>query len=276
MPAPETATPTRLTNTIPATASQGLERLLQGPPTLAVSLGTSSGTAWLRCGSYVLALSRAERARLPNGVAAPGLHFLPPARQRCVVGDGEIRVGEAGVQVTRWWDPRPLLSPVTPQRLSEITDQARQLLGCEHPERLWSSLLAADRVGISDSARGLLGKGEGLTPESDDILVGVLAGLRLLGTTTRDRSDLLRALAPVVFIEAPFRTTALSATLLAHAWKGEVAGSLAVLLRALSGEGDITEAVSLVSQMGASSGVAMGSGALMAADCVVRGALDVR
>ncbi len=64
---------------------------------------------------------------------------------------------------------------------------------------------------------------------------------------------------------APARTTALSAALLRHAVAGEVAGPLADLLRALTGEGSLDRAVEALQRMGASSGEANARGVLLVA-----------
>jgi hypothetical protein len=114
----------------------------------------------------------------------------------------------------------------------------------------------------------LLGKGEGLTPEGDDILVGMLAGLRLLGPVVGKpgAGGMLAAIAPIVLTEAPFRTTALSAALLRHAVAGEVADPVAAFLHALTGRGDLLESVAVLRTMGHSSGLAAGCGVLAAAE----------
>jgi hypothetical protein len=120
---------------------------------------------------------------------------------------------------------------------------------------------------------GLLGKGEGLTPEGDDVLVGTLAGLRLLGPVMGESGvgGMLAALAPIVLTEAPFRTTALSAALLRHAVAGEVADPVAAFLQALTGRGDLQEAVDGLHTMGNTSGIATACGVLLAADYLVGG-----
>jgi hypothetical protein len=77
------------------------------------------------------------------------------------------------------------------------------------------------------------------------------------------------AVAPIVLTEAPFRTTALSAALLRHAVAGEVADPVAAFLQALTGRGDVEEAVGGLQTMGNTSGVATACGVLLAADYLV-------
>jgi hypothetical protein len=119
----------------------------------------------------------------------------------------------------------------------------------------------------------LLGKGEGLTPQGDDVLVGMLAGLRLLGPAVGapGAGGMMAAIAPVVLTEAPFRTTALAAALLRHAVAGEVADPVAGFLQSLTGRNDLTEAVDNLLTMGDSSGAATACGVLLAADYLAEG-----
>jgi hypothetical protein len=120
---------------------------------------------------------------------------------------------------------------------------------------------------------GLLGKGEGLTPEGDDVLVGVLAGLRLLGPAlgVPGADGMQAAMAPIVLTEAPFRTTALSAALLRHAVAGEVADPVAAFLQVLTGRGDMAGVIAGLQTMGNTSGIATACGVLLAADFLVGG-----
>ncbi len=169
--------------------------------------------------------------------------------------------------VTRWWDPRPPLNATTCAQLGERSAAARLSFGEADDRGLGEALAAGSSAAVRHAAWALLGRGEGLTPEGDDLLVGLLAGLRLLGPVLGDAGagGLLASVAPAVLSGAPARTTALSAALLRHAVAGEVAGPLADLLRALTGGGSIERAVEGLQRMGDSSGEANARGVLLVA-----------
>jgi hypothetical protein len=112
-----------------------------------------------------------------------------------------------------------------------------------------------DWAGVEEAARGLAGLGPGLTPSGDDTLGGFMGVMALIGlqdggreyeceennkgsSTTfrhrrRDRTAGQR-LAEVIASAARPRTTILSATLLAHAARGELAEQVGELLMALA------------------------------------------
>jgi hypothetical protein len=119
---------------------------------------------------------------MPNGIEADLL--LAPG-EPVAVGRGELRTSAAVVAVGPRWQPRPSL-----------------------------------RAGLSASPRWriepelLIGRGPGLTPLGDDILVGYLAGRALAGD---DVSRCARWLS-----RSDGRTTALSLTLLRLAARGEL------------------------------------------------------
>jgi hypothetical protein len=134
-------------------------------------------------------------------------------------------------------------------------------------EGLGTALTAGDPGGVLAAARRLIGNGPGLTPLGDDVLVGALAGSRLLGEAAGNRG-LLRLLARVasgICSLARERTTALSATLLRHAGRGEVDDASAGLLRALCGRGDPTISLDALLGVGHTSGHGLAAGLLAAA-----------
>jgi hypothetical protein len=63
----------------------------------------------------------------------------------------------------------------------------------------------------------------------------------------------------------------LSAALLRHAVAGEVADPVAAFLQAITGRGDLAEAVDDLRTMGHTSGIATACGVLLAADFLVEG-----
>ncbi|MEA1902292.1 MAG: DUF2877 domain-containing protein [Actinomycetota bacterium] len=263
-----------MTRNVTAAASLGISTRLEGPPETGVCLGESSELSWVQVGGHILVLSGPSSTRLPNGVTlSRPSRRLPHEGDRCVVGEGQIDTGAVRIKVIRWWDSRPSLSPVTPHVLEATAETAHTLLGCESYDALAPALGSSDPVTIQRAMRPLLGRGEGLTPEGDDVLVGVLAGLRLLGPALGASSAkaLLDSIAPIILLDAPLHTTSLSASLLRHATAGEVAGPVASLLRALTGRGDLETAVTEVAAMGATSGTATACGVLLAAQSLAKG-----
>ena len=260
---------------LPASASRGVQHLLEGPRKPGVLLGVSSNAAWVQAGGHVLVLSGPGAVRLPNGitVAEPTDAVRSRSGDRCVVGDGRLEIGAIKASVVRWWDPRPSLEPTAPAVLGALRAQAGAMFECPDDGGLGWALMNNDPAGVRHAMCALLGKGEGLTPEGDDVLAGLLSGLRLLGPAVDapGAGGMMAAIAPIVLTEAPFRTTALSAALLRHAVAGEVADPVAAFLQALTGRGDLGEAVEGLRSMGSTSGVATACGILLAAAFLAEG-----
>jgi hypothetical protein len=144
--------------------------------------GIGLGRGYVDVGGYVLALVPRGAPRLPNGIesdapVAAGEHVL--------VGDGAVRTRYVMVTGGPEWEPVP-----RPRVFPRMTVEVR---------------LDVER---------LAGRGSGLTPSGDDILIGYVAGLALF------HGD--RATARAIAAVARRRTTALSATLLRHAAEGEL------------------------------------------------------
>lgn len=88
-----------------------------------------------------------------------------------------------------------------------------------------------DILGIEEAAHGLAGLGPGLTPSGDDALGGFIGVMALLSSQLGlDRTQL----ATIIADAARPRTTILSATLLAHAARGELAEHVGELLISLT------------------------------------------
>lgn len=257
---------------LPAAASLGIADLLRGSPLPGFIRGTTSGGGWLDLGGHVVVLSGPGGSRLPNGISVTDLD-LAPSDEHCVAGDSRLRLGAIEIEIVRWWDPRPAFPPFNLDVLAARTIEASHMLDRRDDGVLRDAIRRGDPVAIRTGVRGLLGRGRGLTPEGDDFLAGVLAGLALLGSSIDDvRSILaLKALAPVIEIEAPFRTTSLSASLLRHATAGETAGPVGALIRSLAGRGDLASAISGLEGLGATSGLAMGCGVLLAVETLMEG-----
>jgi hypothetical protein len=87
---------------------------------------------------------------------------------------------------------------------------------------------------IAQAVRGLAGLGPGLTPSGDDVLAGFAAVMALLSPYLSIDAASREHIAAHIAAEAQARTTRLSAILLAHAARGEVAEHLGEMLLALA------------------------------------------
>ncbi len=158
--------------------SPSARRLMEGP----VREGLVLGHRYLQFGGYVVALTPPDDPRMPNGIESP-VQMEPGDGAR--IGGGALFVNGVAILPGSGWNPRPC-----PQ-----------------------TLLHAVPSFVPDPI-ALAGRGEGLTPAGDDLLIGYTAGLVLFQHARR--------LAVAVAAAAGSRTTALSRTLLVHAAQGEL------------------------------------------------------
>ena len=109
---------------------------------------------------------------------------------------------------------------------------------------------------LQTATRGLAGLGPGLTPSGDDVLGGFIAALTLLSEHISSDTASRKHLAETIVYMAIGRTTKFSATLLAHAARGEVAEHLGELIIALSSDDNqrLLQAASRLLSFGATSG----------------------
>jgi Protein of unknown function (DUF2877) len=156
-------------------ASPFAAELLAGPK----RHGAAFSAGYARFGDDVIAITQPGHRRMPNGIEAP-LTLVPG--EPVIIGAGELRTETAVLTCGPIWDPRP--SP-------------RVTLSVTPPPELDPEALA--------------GRGPGLTPLGDDILVGYIAAATLAG---KDASELAERSAP--------RTTALSGTLIRLAARGHL------------------------------------------------------
>ena len=122
------------------------------------------------------------------------------------VGDQAISISQAEV-----WRPKPnwhLFDPAQTIQLDhKIDEELKQIF-----QKLIAGLQNNDAVRVVHAAERLAGRGSGLTPTGDDLLMGVMYGLWVLG-----QSEWLNMLEST----AVDRTTTLSAAFLACASAGE-------------------------------------------------------
>jgi len=223
-----------------ASVPAGVRDLLAGPSCPGTVLGHFPTALYIAVprGFGVIAVLSSNAVRLPCGLqlTAPELDLDLPGE--VVVGNGAVRVGPVEVaagrtvsmHVSRRPDPTPAL-----------VRQAQR---------------SVDRVEVDER---LLGRGPGLTPSGDDVLAGYLVGAAAYGLP----ADELRAF---VHSQAHRRTTTLSAALLRHAALGEAIPQVAGLLDALSGRRRLDRALAALLAVGHTSGAALASGVLAAAD----------
>jgi hypothetical protein len=136
--------------------------------------GVGLGHGYVLFGGHVLALTPPGRLRMPNGIETD---VVVAEGEEAVAGDGALRTATDTVEGGPLWNPRPL-----PRVTLSLRPQPQ---------------LRLDR---------LAGRGPGLTPLGDDIVIGYLAAAALNGTSRPDVAALVAHTAR--------RTTMLSATLL--------------------------------------------------------------
>lgn len=270
---------------LPAVGSTGLADAVAAPRRSAHVLAQFPTAVYLRLDGdvRVVAVVTADGVHLPNALTlAVAAHERPFAGVRsgtgASVGDGAVTIGPLRLSISRWRDPRPHLAGADvgglPVRL-RLT-QAALIEAAPQPDRrlgwaiaAWQrACVAADPVAAGHAADRLLGLGPGLTPSGDDVLAGTLsAGMTLLtamGAAGGRHAAVLRAVAAEVVVAAPRRTTALSASLLAHAARREMAAPASDLVVALAGRGDIDGCLRRLLGVGHTSGRDLAIGVVIA------------
>jgi hypothetical protein len=230
----------------------------------------------------VLAVVGSDAVRLPNAiVVAATSRDLPFAAVRegddAWVGDGVVEVTGAGpgggptprlrirVRTRRWWDPSPVLGPVSLSRLThgalalaaETAEERCGLADHPGPGLLADRCAEGDLAHAVDAAERIVGLGPGLTPTGDDILAGLLISLRLFGGSVHGGEPAVRLadwLGAAVTAHADTRTTALAATLLHCASRGQAGAEVAAVLRGIAGQAPLRPAVRRLLGVGHTSG----------------------
>lgn len=306
-------------------ASLGVRSLVDGPRRAARVIAAFPAAVYLELADRapeprVLALVAPAAARLPNSVVvsrvagrtaaasgrpAPSPGAAPPGPAHPVsapgrtqdffagirqgddgwVGSGAAQAGPLWVPVRRWWDPSPVLGPLSRARLEhghaalqaarEAAPRKPGLDGHRGPDALAGCCASGDLAGAVEIAEDLVGLGPGLTPSGDDVLGGLLIALRLLGgvipggTRAVWLADWLGAAATSFAGE---RTTPLSATLLHCAARGQAAAEVAAVLHGFAGQEPVLPAIRKLLAIGRNSGADLAWG--LAAGC--RAALALR
>jgi hypothetical protein len=200
--------------TWPAAGSERSAFLLARAPGPATVLAVFPAALYLAVDGDLLPVVVPGGLRLPTALAlaAPvrpvGWGVQPG--DVVTVGGGEVVLPGVRVRVVRQWRPRRMpvapgtaVRPVPAGSPSTWRDDAAQLAG-----------RVVGGGPLTALVRRLVGAGPGLTPSGDDVLCGVLLGLRMLGRA-RDLPRLWDTVAPRLST-----TTTLSAALLVEAVQG--------------------------------------------------------
>jgi hypothetical protein len=256
---------------VAAAASTALRSALAGPPQRADWLGTAPSALYLQIVGRpgVLAILAHDAVRLPCGLLLPhtsgelpltGLAPADPSSTPCLVGNGTVNwTGLAGpivISPVRQWAPaRVSTGAVDPAAVARTSAAVPDAASAGVDSTGLNALPGAQPV---SAVPRLLGQGPGLTPSGDDVLAGFLIGAHAFGLD-------VTALRREVRQRAPDATTALSATLLWHAARGECIDEVAGLAAALCGRGAPESALSRLLAVGHTSGAALAWGLTVAA-----------
>jgi Protein of unknown function (DUF2877) len=249
----------------PAAVSERSADRLDQPRRPAVVLGAFPRALYLELGESrdVLPLVAHSGLRLPTAVtvARQVVGWGVQPGDEVLVGGGEIRLPGVVVRAVRTW--RPVGVPTAAEGGAPGTDAVSARLSWRDPARLLTERLRAGD-GLSSAVAALVGAGPGLTPSGDDVLCGVLLGLRVHGPASA-------ALVPALWREVQPRltaTTSLSAALLAEAAQGYAVPPVVRLTEALVGgdEAQVAAAVPAVLTIGHSSGADLLGGLVGALD----------
>ncbi len=262
---------------VPGVASTAIYGAVSAAGTQATVLGTSGHAVWLLVEDKVIVVSTSDSTRLPNGVqlaagSSSDLFRMVHHGATVEIGHGRIMLEGLAVTITRWWDPRPALAVISPAKLAEAVAGLPSAVPDIDAGSLRAALVAGSPGGILLSARSLLGKGPGLTPEGDDYLAGAFAATRLLAEALgRDRTTAMIAGVSVPLASlADARTTTFSASLIHSALRGQVAEPAGALLRAFTGRGDVALSHEALLRVGHTSGPALAAGMVMAAQSLIQ------
>jgi hypothetical protein len=263
---------------VPAVGSTALQPVMSRAPLHARVLGSSSHAIWLLAHDDVVVVSARDATRLPNGVEIAVRSVDEPFAlvthgAAAVIGPASIDVRGLSVDVVRWWDPRPVLSPVSTERIFAAIEGLPASVPDLDPASLGAALAFGGERAIVSAVRALVGRGPGLTPEADDYLAGALAATRILGVASGSRRVVaaLDRAQPQLELEAARRTTSLSAALIRCAIRGQVAAPAGAFLRAIAGRGDIVTTHCSLTRVGHSSGPALAAGMVLGARSLVEG-----
>ena len=134
-----------------------------------------------------------------------------------------------------------LAGPLLLGQVTEMTSLGQ--IALPRLRRLAQASYQQDHAAVESAVRGLAGLGPGLTPAGDDALAGFISVMVLLSPLLHADTVPGRYIAEIIAAVAEPRTTILSAVLLAHAARGEVAEQLGKMLLVLALPAEKSETV---------------------------------
>ena len=195
----------------------------------------------------VVAISTPATIRLPNAIitaAISGARSGDPVH----AGGGCVTVAGVTIRALRWWDPVPVVGPLSRARLDHgaaalarvcVQSHPPGLAGHPGPAALAACCASGDLVGAVEQAEALVGLGPGIIPAGDGVLCGLLLALRLLGGAIPGGTRavwLAGWLSAAVTAYARERTIPLGASLLHCAARGQAVAEVASVLHGMAGE----------------------------------------
>jgi hypothetical protein len=268
--------------TLAGAASLGVRSALGGPRRHGRVIAVFPSAVYLQVARSpepaVIALTTSDAVRPPNAVVLAVPTRQEPFRlvregDETFVGDGTVLIGgRLRARVRRWWDPTPVLGPLSLARLShgeralDAVTGPWGLSGHAAPKALADACLAGDLARAVDAAERIVGLGPGLTPSGDDALAGLLLALRLLGGAVPGGGRavwLADWLGAAVTAHAGERTTSLAATLLHCAARGQASMEAAAVLRGIAGQDPLVPATRRLLATGHTSGADLAWGLLL-------------
>jgi hypothetical protein len=264
-------TPIRL----PGVASTAIHGVLSGSGTEAGVLGVFEDSAWILAGEQTIAITMGS-ARLPNGIQVPAdgrdevLARVRPD-SNVLVGHGRLVVDGLSLTASQWWDPHPRPPATTVDDLATRLGDLPFSIPDIESSKLQTALEVLSAGGILHSARALLAKGMGVTPEGDDLLTGALAATRVLG----EAAGLERLVSLIAGVSLPLmelataRTNQFSVPLIGMALRGQVVEPAGALLCALAGQGDVRTTHLGLIRFDHTSGPAIAAGIVLGAKALV-------
>ncbi|MEN8235658.1 MAG: DUF2877 domain-containing protein [Actinomycetota bacterium] len=261
---------------VPALASTAVREILTGGSSPGIVLGMSTHASWLLVGSDVIVVTTRDATRLPNGIELPmdassrilqDVHHAAPV----IVDSGRIVFDGLVVEAARWWDPKPAIGRLHPAALAAAIEGLPATVPYVDEQPLRAALVERSSDALVSAGEVLIGRGPGLTPESDDYLAGVVAATRIFGEAIENEAAtaMLDAASGPLEGTASTRTTALSAALLRCALRGNVAEPASRLIRALAGRGSITDGHKALRRVGDTSGPALAAGVVLGVRALV-------
>ncbi len=206
----------------------------------------------------VTAAMAAMAAAVPPAASTSKTTKTSKAAMRTVTastGGGMVQIGSLTVRARRWWDPSPVLGPLSRARLDRGADVLSRMCRQHVPgpalaDHDGSRALAAccsdgDLAGAVEHAEHMVGLGAGIVPAGDSMLCGLLLALRLLGGAIPGGVRavwLADWLSAAVTGYASERTTPLAASLLHCAARGQAAAEVAAVLHGVAGEDPVEPA----------------------------------